>query len=68
MINCVRRNFDRNLIATASDDKTVKLLEFTTRKVIYRYSGETQDGSNRVFYVFYVMKFNLECSMSVGFI
>ena len=43
-IACVRWNPSGNMLATASLDKSVKLLEFQTGKVLY--TGTTSDGSN----------------------
>lgn len=34
-INCVRWNSNGDMLATASDDKTVKLLNFKTGKIIH---------------------------------
>ena len=42
-INCVRWSPSGDKLASASDDKTVQLLDFKTGKVLY--TGNTSDGS-----------------------
>ena len=43
IINCVRWNPSGDMLATASSDKTAKLLDFKTGKLLY--TGTTSDGS-----------------------
>ena len=43
-INCVRWNANGDMLVTASNDKTAKLWDFKTGKMLY--TGHTQDGSN----------------------
>lgn len=45
-INCVRWGPNGNMLASASDDKTMKLLDFKTEKVLY--TGTTSDGSKYI--------------------
>lgn len=42
-INCVRWNPSGDMLASASSDKTAKVLDFKTGKVLY--TGTTSDGS-----------------------
>ena len=42
-INCVRWSPSGDMIASASEDKTVALLDFKTGKKLY--TGNTSDGS-----------------------
>jgi len=42
-INSVRWNPSGNMLASASDDKTAKLIDFKTGKVLH--TGNTADGS-----------------------
>lgn len=50
-VNCVRWDPHGNMIGTASDDKTVTLLDFKSGKVIY--SGNTIDGSIFLFFNYF---------------
>lgn len=43
-MNCVRWNPEGTLLATASDDNTVKLMDFASEKVLF--TGGTSDKSN----------------------
>lgn len=43
IINCVRWNVTGDFLATASSDKTTKLLDFKTGKILY--TGNSSDGN-----------------------
>ena len=66
-INCVRWSPSGELLASASEDKTVALLDFKAGKKLY--SGKTSDGSKFSLFIKYQQFFSfVDIARSVCFI
>ena len=64
LVTCVRWESSGKTVATASWDKTAKIFDFATGKMLYR--EETSDGGK--FLVILLLKFESKLAESVCFI
>lgn len=60
-INCVNWSPNGDMLASASEDKTVKLLDVKNDKVIY--TGKTADGSNYILISYILIQYFRSCKL-----
>lgn len=60
-INCVNWSPNGDMLASASEDKTVKLLDVKNDKVIY--TGKTADGSNYTLISYILIQYFRSCKL-----